>query len=263
METLEDSARQQVERNKRERQHARLAARAEQSSHQGSQRPPQSDGVVQLRNESEISTAGSSNIPSLQFRNQMNSSANVPRTEISYSPLQLATYPSMKSSKQGEPPHLGPGAGPALPTGQSALTPIASRVREQDADAIAQFMDAFKRKGTGSRSEVVDPGRPWSPNSVSSTRSGFTGARAAIHRLKQSVSSSQYKEDLMPTLTSSTDEPIILEDDARDTDSGEFAQTPRAAMNQSPLTSRESITPPAHRRSPFALLSRTLSQQDT
>jgi hypothetical protein len=234
MDALEDSARQQVEKNKRARQNARqnakMAALAGQTSVHSL-----NDG---LGPSSTFPSSGahprsSSRLPDHQF--------NVSSREDSRS---LGIVQAMTS----------------LPSGQTALTPVASRVREQDADAFAQFIDAFKYSNNTNRSEVVDPGKsliaPSSRHGQSqSSTTGLTGVRAAFHKLKQSVSLNEIRGVANPSYPQ--------KDEGDEIDNSEQAMTPRASTSQSPLNARDSITPPASRKSPLnVLLSRSVSHQD-
>jgi hypothetical protein len=271
METLTESGRLQVERNKEKnkkaRHDARKAARAEQRG----------SGINQSATSGELRDLPPV-IPPKSMMTSSSTSALLSTTPNSKPPPIRPTlqtvfpiYCEQPSSRRkgSTQPAVLPAPLPTLPAGQSALTPVASRVREQDADAIAHFMDAFRNAATTTtpKSAVVDPGRPvlkpLTTSGNTSSNTGLTGARAAIHRLKQSVSLNQLRGVASPSSSHSSSASVQI--DMQDFES-EHAVTPKASTIHSPLhmhtSSEHSITPPATRRSPFALLSRTASHQD-
>jgi len=139
------------------------------------------------------------------------------------------------------------------PNGSSALTPVATRMREQDADAIAQFMGVLKRGNTGTPNQVVDTGNPApSPFSKRGLGDVRSGGLQAMQQLRQTVSTASLKPSNSITTAHSTHSAAPASPD--DGEASEAA-TPRAS-GEGFLAKHESITPPASRRSPFAILTR-------
>jgi len=278
MEVLTESGRLQIERSRQTRKNARQRARDDARAGQGSTSIKQSATSGEPRElppaippKSVISSSSTSALLDSQPK------PHIPPARPTLQTAFLRPSAEKASPRKKEPKRSIVPAGPlpALPAGSSALTPVASRVREKDADAIAHFMDAFRSTGvTAPKSAIVDPGRPilrpdpgYSNGNGSNNNPGLTGARAAIHKLKQSVSLSQIRVNASTSSSSQHSASASIQSDMQNFDSSEYALTPKASMVHSPLhthrESKDSITPPATRRSPFALLSRTTSHQDS